>query len=226
MTQLGTYDQAKTMLTPVLGDNKGTHLASALTAAVVYSFASLPLVSDVTRGLASLLMVRLPDRALTAIFLNSKGACTGWLTAVPLEPVLSEAGLCQDSYAEPNQAGGWGTAQVQEHLADLVLRLQGGGFHKPLEGIHAVLPPVWHTHGGCAPSKSFRSLGRVEVNPGELVEFLALLSVPSPRCRMPSKTWSSFYLSNKSRTLRFRKALVFQSWDWFRSLCARNRPLR
>lgn len=45
MTQLGTYDQAKTMLTPILGDNKGTHLASALTAAVVYSFASLPLVS-------------------------------------------------------------------------------------------------------------------------------------------------------------------------------------
>lgn len=55
MTQLGTYDQAKTMLTPILGDNKVTHLASALTAAVVYSFASLPLVSasyrDVTRTL-------------------------------------------------------------------------------------------------------------------------------------------------------------------------------
>lgn len=44
MTQLGTYDQAKTALTPILGDNKGTHLASALTAAVVYSYASLPLV--------------------------------------------------------------------------------------------------------------------------------------------------------------------------------------
>lgn len=49
MTQLGTYDQAKTMLTPILGDNKGTHLASALTAAVVYSFASLPLVSTNSR---------------------------------------------------------------------------------------------------------------------------------------------------------------------------------
>eukprot|EP00904_Undaria_pinnatifida_P007258 jgi/Undpi1/3662/HiC_scaffold_16.g07032.m1 len=49
MTQLGTYDQAKTMLTPILGDNKGTHLASALTAAVVYSFASLPLDSAKTR---------------------------------------------------------------------------------------------------------------------------------------------------------------------------------
>ena len=45
MTQLATYDQAKTALTPILGDNKGTHLASAVTAAVVYSFASLPLVS-------------------------------------------------------------------------------------------------------------------------------------------------------------------------------------
>lgn len=44
MTQLGTYDQAKTVLTPILGDNKGTHLAAALTAAVVYSYASLPLV--------------------------------------------------------------------------------------------------------------------------------------------------------------------------------------
>lgn len=44
MTQLATYDQAKTALTPILGDNKGTHLASAVTAAVVYSFASLPLV--------------------------------------------------------------------------------------------------------------------------------------------------------------------------------------
>ncbi|CAM9732075.1 unnamed protein product [Discosporangium mesarthrocarpum] len=43
MTQLGTYDQAKTMLMPVLGDNTGTHLASAVTAAVVYSFSSLPL---------------------------------------------------------------------------------------------------------------------------------------------------------------------------------------
>ena len=48
MTQLGTYDQTKTMLTPIMGDNKGTHLVSALTAAVVYSFASLPLVSDRT----------------------------------------------------------------------------------------------------------------------------------------------------------------------------------
>lgn len=45
MTQLGTYDQAKNALTPILGDNKMTHLASALTAAVVYSYASLPLVS-------------------------------------------------------------------------------------------------------------------------------------------------------------------------------------
>lgn len=44
MTQLATYDQAKTALMPILGDNKGTHLASAVTAAVVYSFASLPLV--------------------------------------------------------------------------------------------------------------------------------------------------------------------------------------
>ncbi|CAM9680094.1 unnamed protein product [Pylaiella littoralis] len=49
MTQLGTYDQAKTALTPVLGDNKLTHLASALTAAVVYSYASLPLDSAKTR---------------------------------------------------------------------------------------------------------------------------------------------------------------------------------
>lgn len=49
MTQLGTYDQAKTVLTPILGDNTGTHLASALTAAVVYSFASLPLDSVKTR---------------------------------------------------------------------------------------------------------------------------------------------------------------------------------
>ncbi|CAN0230558.1 unnamed protein product, partial [Hapterophycus canaliculatus] len=45
MTQLTTYDQAKTALVPILGDNKMTHLASALTAAVVYSFSSLPLVS-------------------------------------------------------------------------------------------------------------------------------------------------------------------------------------
>lgn len=44
MTQLTTYDQAKTALVPIMGDNKGTHLASALTAAVVYSFSSLPLV--------------------------------------------------------------------------------------------------------------------------------------------------------------------------------------
>lgn len=50
MTQLGTYDQAKTVLTPILGDNTGTHLASALTAAVVYSFASLPLVSYFPEG--------------------------------------------------------------------------------------------------------------------------------------------------------------------------------
>ncbi|CAM9505873.1 unnamed protein product [Ascophyllum nodosum] len=49
MTQLGTYDQTKTMLTPIMGDNKGTHLVSALTAAVVYSFASLPLDSAKTR---------------------------------------------------------------------------------------------------------------------------------------------------------------------------------
>jgi solute carrier family 25 oxoglutarate transporter 11 len=42
MTQLGTYDQAKSMLIPVLGDNSSTHIASALTAAVVYSIASLP----------------------------------------------------------------------------------------------------------------------------------------------------------------------------------------
>eukprot|EP00752_Nemacystus_decipiens_P009296 g8307.t1 len=49
MTQLATYDQAKTALTPILGDNKGTHLASAVTAAVVYSFASLPLDSAKTR---------------------------------------------------------------------------------------------------------------------------------------------------------------------------------
>lgn len=53
MTQLGTYDQAKTMLTPILGDNKGTHLASAVTAAVVYSFASLPLVSVNHRDVTS-----------------------------------------------------------------------------------------------------------------------------------------------------------------------------
>lgn len=45
MTQLGTYDQVKTALVPTLGDNTVTHLASAVTAAVVYSFASLPLVS-------------------------------------------------------------------------------------------------------------------------------------------------------------------------------------
>ncbi|CAM9361231.1 unnamed protein product [Choristocarpus tenellus] len=43
MTQLGTYDQAKTMITPFLGDNTCTHLASALCAAVIYSYASLPL---------------------------------------------------------------------------------------------------------------------------------------------------------------------------------------
>ncbi|CAM9696165.1 unnamed protein product [Ectocarpus sp. 13 AM-2016] len=49
MTQLGTYDQAKTALLPILGDNKGLHLASALTAAVVYSYASLPLDSAKTR---------------------------------------------------------------------------------------------------------------------------------------------------------------------------------
>ncbi|CAM9469640.1 unnamed protein product [Scytosiphon promiscuus] len=49
MTQLTTYDQAKTALVPILGDNKVTHLASALTAAVVYSFSSLPLDSAKTR---------------------------------------------------------------------------------------------------------------------------------------------------------------------------------
>lgn len=46
MTQLGTYDQVKTTLVPVMGDNTATHLLSAVTAAIVYSFASLPLVSQ------------------------------------------------------------------------------------------------------------------------------------------------------------------------------------
>ncbi|CAM9702893.1 unnamed protein product, partial [Phaeothamnion confervicola] len=49
MTQLGTYDQAKTMLTPVLGDSAANHLSSALIAAVVYSLASLPLDTAKTR---------------------------------------------------------------------------------------------------------------------------------------------------------------------------------
>lgn len=53
MTQLGTYDQAKTALAPILGDNKVTHLASAVTAAVVYSFASLPLVRSQDQALVS-----------------------------------------------------------------------------------------------------------------------------------------------------------------------------
>lgn len=111
--------------------------------------------------------------SVARLFLNSnvfstQNACTVWLTAVPLESVLPEAGLCQDSDAEPNQTGGWGSAQVQEHLADLVLRLQGGGFHKPLEGFHALLPPVWHTHGGCTPSKSLRSQSERKENDGWL----------------------------------------------------------
>lgn len=90
--------------------------------------------------------------------------------------MLPEAGLCQDSDAEPNQAGGRGTAQVQEHLADLVLRLQGGGFHKPLEGIHSVLPPVWHTHGGwyifCMRSVEIASIGIGEKGKRWLVALL------------------------------------------------------
>jgi solute carrier family 25 (mitochondrial oxoglutarate transporter), member 11 len=42
MTQLGTYDQIKSMLLPHTGDTAQTHVISALTAAVVYSLASLP----------------------------------------------------------------------------------------------------------------------------------------------------------------------------------------
>jgi solute carrier family 25 oxoglutarate transporter 11 len=48
-TQLGTYDQAKSMLIPKLGDNKLTQTLSALTAAVVYSYASLPFDTAKTR---------------------------------------------------------------------------------------------------------------------------------------------------------------------------------
>lgn len=59
MTQLGTYDQAKTVLLPILGDNKGLHLASALTAAVVYSYASLPLVSVLDHGWFSISTVEI-----------------------------------------------------------------------------------------------------------------------------------------------------------------------
>ncbi len=49
MTQLGTYDQAKSMLTPYLGTGTSCHLASASAAAVVYSWASLPLDVAKTR---------------------------------------------------------------------------------------------------------------------------------------------------------------------------------
>ncbi|KAG5185542.1 mitochondrial carrier domain-containing protein [Tribonema minus] len=48
-TQLGTYDQVKTSLLPILGDGAATQTVAALTAAVVYSYASLPLDTAKTR---------------------------------------------------------------------------------------------------------------------------------------------------------------------------------
>merc|ERR1719238_2547326 len=47
MTQLATYDQAKEMLKPVLGDGFPLFCASALCSALIYSTASLPL--DITK---------------------------------------------------------------------------------------------------------------------------------------------------------------------------------
>jgi solute carrier family 25 oxoglutarate transporter 11 len=47
MTQLATYDQAKEMLLPVLGDGFHLFVASAMVSAVVYCTASLPL--DITK---------------------------------------------------------------------------------------------------------------------------------------------------------------------------------
>jgi len=47
MTQLATYDQAKEMLKPALGDTFSLFLASAFTSAFIYSAASLPL--DITK---------------------------------------------------------------------------------------------------------------------------------------------------------------------------------
>ncbi len=53
MTQLGAYDQAKSMFTPYLGTGTPCHLASAAIAAVVYSWASLPLDVAKTRAQAA-----------------------------------------------------------------------------------------------------------------------------------------------------------------------------
>jgi solute carrier family 25 oxoglutarate transporter 11 len=49
MTQLGTYDQVKSMLLPTMGDGFPLHVVSAVSAAVVYSYASLPLDTVKTR---------------------------------------------------------------------------------------------------------------------------------------------------------------------------------
>ncbi len=53
MSQLGTYDQANSMLTPYLGTGTSCHLVSASIAAVVYSWASLPLDVAKTRAQAA-----------------------------------------------------------------------------------------------------------------------------------------------------------------------------
>jgi Mitochondrial carrier protein len=53
MTQLGTYDQIKSMLLPHTGDTAQTHVISALTAAVVYSLASLPVSAVCTAQLCA-----------------------------------------------------------------------------------------------------------------------------------------------------------------------------
>lgn len=47
MTQLASYDQAKEMLLPVMGDGLGLFVSSALVSAVIYCTASLPL--DITK---------------------------------------------------------------------------------------------------------------------------------------------------------------------------------
>jgi len=49
LTQLGTYDQVKSMLIPRFGDQSTTQVLSALTAAVVYSYSSLPFDTAKTR---------------------------------------------------------------------------------------------------------------------------------------------------------------------------------
>ncbi|CAM9626826.1 unnamed protein product [Chrysoparadoxa australica] len=49
MTQLGTYDQVRLRVAPKFGETTTTHLISAVSAAVVYSLASLPLDTVKTR---------------------------------------------------------------------------------------------------------------------------------------------------------------------------------